>query len=169
MVLELSLIRSHLLWGEFSTFYAANAIRDFPIFRSTRYPLRLGGHRQYGMRSLPDTSAHDQQWETNPRPSDLKSNARSTCTWPIKHCEIKYISLNTFRLIVSHLSHCRHLGTWLNCWRPMWNVNYVLKVESIVKLNMSDNLLSEVCLVTAQVHWCFMTWETNHLRTLNIQ
>ena len=39
-------------------------------FRSTRYPLLLGAQRQYGMRSLPDTSTHDQQWESNPRPSD---------------------------------------------------------------------------------------------------
>ena len=27
------------------------------------------------MRSLPDTSMHDQQWESNPRPFDLESNA----------------------------------------------------------------------------------------------
>ena len=80
LVLELSLIRSHLLGGEFSAFSAANAIHNSPIFRSTRYPLLLGGQRQYGMRSLPDTSAHDQQWESNPRPSDVKSNALSTTT-----------------------------------------------------------------------------------------
>ena len=35
----------------------------FPIFRSTRHPSLLGGQRQYGMTSLPDTSAHDQQWQ----------------------------------------------------------------------------------------------------------
>ena len=32
LVLELSLIWSHVLWGEFSTFSAANAIHNFPIF-----------------------------------------------------------------------------------------------------------------------------------------
>ena len=37
------------------------------------------GQRQYGMRSLPNASTHDQQWESNPRP-DLESNALST--WP---------------------------------------------------------------------------------------
>ena len=44
----------------------------------TRYPLRLGGHRQYGIHSLPDTSTDGQHWELNPRPSDLESNALST-------------------------------------------------------------------------------------------
>ena len=46
----------------------------------TRYPLRLGRPRQCGIRSLPDTSTHDQHWELNPRPSDLESNA--LLTWP---------------------------------------------------------------------------------------
>ena len=44
----------------------------------TRYPLRLGGPRQCGIRSLSDTSTHGQHWESNPRPSDLESNALST-------------------------------------------------------------------------------------------
>ena len=44
----------------------------------TRYPLRLGGPRQYGIQSLPDTSTHGQHWESNPRPSDLESKALST-------------------------------------------------------------------------------------------
>ena len=30
----------------------------------TRYPLRLGRLRQCGIRSLPDTSTHDQHWES---------------------------------------------------------------------------------------------------------
>ena len=47
----------------------------------TRYPLWLGGPRQCGIRSLPDTSTHGQRWESNPRPSDLESNALST--WPL--------------------------------------------------------------------------------------
>ena len=45
LVLELSLIWSHLLWGKFSAFSAANAVHNFPIFRSTRYPSQLGGQR----------------------------------------------------------------------------------------------------------------------------
>ena len=44
----------------------------------TRYPSRLGGSRQCGIRSLPDTSTHGQHWESNPRPSDLESNVLST-------------------------------------------------------------------------------------------
>ena len=44
----------------------------------TRYPLWLGGPRQCGIRSLPNTLTHGQPWESNPRPSDLESNARFT-------------------------------------------------------------------------------------------
>ena len=50
LVLELSFIRSHLLWGEFSAFSAANTIHNFSNFRSTRYPSLLGGQRRYGMK-----------------------------------------------------------------------------------------------------------------------
>ena len=32
LVLELSLVRSHLLWGELSAFSAANAIHSSPFF-----------------------------------------------------------------------------------------------------------------------------------------
>ena len=39
-----------------------------------------GGQRQYGMRSLPNTYTHEQQWESNNSPSHLESNALST--WP---------------------------------------------------------------------------------------
>ena len=46
----------------------------------TRYPLRLGGPRQCGIWSLPNTSTHGQHWESNPRPSDLGSNVLSTAT-----------------------------------------------------------------------------------------
>ena len=52
LVLELSLIWSHLLWGEFNTFSAANAIHNFSSFHSARYPSLLGGQRQYGMRGF---------------------------------------------------------------------------------------------------------------------
>ena len=44
----------------------------------TRYPLRLGGPRQCGIRSLPNTSTDGQHWESNLRPSDLESNVLST-------------------------------------------------------------------------------------------
>ena len=43
-----------------------------------RYSLRLGGPKQCGIQSLPDTSTHGQHWESNPRPSDLDSNALYT-------------------------------------------------------------------------------------------
>ena len=38
----------------------------------TRYPLWLGGPKQCGIQSLPDTSTHGQHWEANPRSSDLE-------------------------------------------------------------------------------------------------
>ena len=47
---------------------------DPSLDQCTRYPLRLGGPRQCGIRSLPDTSKHGQQ-ESIPRPFDLESNA----------------------------------------------------------------------------------------------
>ena len=40
-------------------FSAANVIHNFSSFHSTKYPSLLGGQRQYGMRSLPNTSTHD--------------------------------------------------------------------------------------------------------------
>ena len=52
LVLELSLIRSHLLWGEFSAFSAADVIHNFSNFRSIRYLSLLGGQRQHGMRGF---------------------------------------------------------------------------------------------------------------------
>ena len=58
LVLELSLIRSHLLWGEFSAFSAADAIHNFPIF------VPPGTHHCWVDRGgmvwevLPNTSTH---------------------------------------------------------------------------------------------------------------
>ena len=54
----------------YSTFSAATANR----YNSACNPLLLGGQRQHKMRSFPDTSTHDQQRESNPRPLDLQSN-----------------------------------------------------------------------------------------------
>ena len=45
---------------------------------STWYPSLLGRQRQYGLGMLPDTSIYDQQWESNPRPFDLESDALGT-------------------------------------------------------------------------------------------
>ena len=56
------------------------ATTDPTLNLCTRYPLRLGGPRQCGIWSLPDTSTHGQHWESNPRPSYHESNALST--WP---------------------------------------------------------------------------------------
>ena len=42
LVSELSLIRSHLLWGEFSAFSADNAISQFSIFSFHQVPITAG-------------------------------------------------------------------------------------------------------------------------------
>ena len=52
----------------------------FDLCTIYRYPLPLGGPRQCGKGSLPDTFTHDQHWELTPRPSDLEFIALST--WP---------------------------------------------------------------------------------------
>ena len=53
---------------------------NWAFYRSTWYPSVLGGQRQYGMRSLPNTFIHDHQQESNPRPSGIEFYALST--WP---------------------------------------------------------------------------------------
>ena len=74
-----ALIWSHLLCGVFNAFSAANAIHNFPIFHSTRYPLLLGGQRQYGMRSLSGTSTHDQHWECLLATKSIGQHKRQQC------------------------------------------------------------------------------------------
>ena len=53
LVLELSLVRSHLLWGEFSAIFCSYSHSQFSIVRSTRYPSLLGGQRRHDMKGLP--------------------------------------------------------------------------------------------------------------------
>ena len=48
----------------------------------TRFPLRLGGPMQCGIRSLPNTSTSGQHWESNLRPSDL---ILSPTPYPLGH------------------------------------------------------------------------------------
>ena len=45
---------------------------DLTLDLCTRYPVRLSGPKQYGIRSLNDTSTHGQHCESKPRPSDLE-------------------------------------------------------------------------------------------------
>ena len=64
-------------------------------FSSTRHPSLLGRQRQYGM-SLPDTSTHDQQWESNPRPFDLDLDLLiSPTTYPLWHMQSHDFIYNT--------------------------------------------------------------------------
>ena len=56
--------KSHLYWWEFSTIAAAYAIQNSASnFRST---VTAGGQGQNGKKSLPNTSKHDKQCESNP-------------------------------------------------------------------------------------------------------
>ena len=55
-----------------SGFTSTGSGRLAALHLCTRYPLRLGKPRQCGIQSFPDTSAHGQHWECNPRPSDLE-------------------------------------------------------------------------------------------------
>ena len=64
----------------------------------TRYPLLLGGPRQCGIRSLPNTSTHGQHWESNPRPSVLESNALST-----RPCSADGETAHMIRYIISNV------------------------------------------------------------------
>ena len=66
------------------TFFSARwvsvqpATTDSTLCLCTRYPLRHGGPKQFGVLKLPEICTHDQDWKLNPRPSDLESNALST-------------------------------------------------------------------------------------------
>ena len=55
------------------------ALVQFSFHRVHHY--MLSGQRQYGMRSLPQTSTHDQQWKSNTRLSDLEFKALFTETY----------------------------------------------------------------------------------------
>ena len=50
---------------------------DLTVDLCTSYPLWLGGPRQCGIQSLPDTFTHGQHWKSYPRPFDLESSALS--------------------------------------------------------------------------------------------
>ena len=58
--------------------------------------LQLDGPRQCKLRRLPDTSAHDQHWESNPRLFDIDYNALSllSCA-PTVNREIDQVLRNT--------------------------------------------------------------------------
>ena len=81
---------------------------DPTFYLCTIYPLRLGGWRQCEIPSLPDSSTHGQHWESNPRPSDLESNA--LCLW--------------HRL--PQVTICnRQAATTLNMWPNVWPDDFV--------------------------------------------
>ena len=162
LVLKLSLIRSHLLWGEFNAFFAPNDIHIFPIFHSTRYPLLLGGQRHHGMRSLPDTFTHDQQWESNPRPSDLKCNALlDMSNNKLKNLHGRFVpqqplssdsnvrstsstnrneSPSVPRSILQHLVNLRYLDMSYNQLTQLQSTSFV-GLTNLAKLFLDDNLL----------------------------
>ena len=93
----------------------------------TRYPLRLGGPRQCGIRSLPDTSTHGQHWESNPRPSDLESNALST--WPRAPKLITICLENSFKR-TDKLSEDWYLMTeWILRYHTRWTISTTCEIS----------------------------------------
>ena len=58
-------------------------------FLSTRCQLLLSKQRQNGVRSLPNTSTHDQQWELSPRTFDLQFNALSIRSHALSYIQEK--------------------------------------------------------------------------------
>ena len=50
-------------------------LNKFITTRSARYLSLLARQKQYGMRSLPDTSTHGKQWESNPRACCLNKDS----------------------------------------------------------------------------------------------
>ena len=81
--LDNSNLQSHLLWDNSAYAYSAAAIANhykaaFSIHQAHLFhclhELRLVKNDE----AFPDTSTHDQQRESNPRPFDLESNALST-------------------------------------------------------------------------------------------
>ena len=85
-------------------------LMPFTIFHFFVYPSLLSGKRQYGMRSLLYTSTHDQQWESNPRPSDL---VQHPIHWATCSCSVllgpKYTFIASQTSEVSILHSC---NTW---------------------------------------------------------
>ena len=80
----------------------------------TMFPLRLGGPRQCGIQSLPDTSTHGQHLKSNPRPSTALStwpHATTGLTKKKKKCHCKLVSLSTpkFVLNVPTTKGCSHI------------------------------------------------------------
>ena len=80
---------------------------DTTLDLCTRYPLWLGGLRQYGIRSLPDTSTHGQDWESNRRPSNLEFNTLSTASHVLSS-----ISVGTSKLKLVTLGKAQTFGIY---------------------------------------------------------
>ena len=126
LILELSLMRSLISSGDNSAhFLQLMPIKIFPIcVPPGRYPSLMGGQRQYGMRSLPHASTHDQHWESNPRPSNLASNALST--WP--HAPIDVLEPNMkLKRLISLIVH-RSLPRW---WCLLHDFQYFINIQTI--------------------------------------
>ena len=89
----------------------------------SRYPLRMGGQRQCEIRSLPDTSTHDQHWESNPRPSDLER------PYPLGTCSQHYRKHNLFAMevIISSALLCSSQALTTNSQEPCQTLTRALR------------------------------------------
>ena len=90
----------------------------------TRYPLRLGGLRQCGIRSLPDTSTHGQHWEIpsgNPTPNLLILSPTPYPLGHMLHVWVNILILSPLR--VSFVNKCIFINQVLTvvlCERSIW-------------------------------------------------
>ena len=111
LVLELSLIRSHLPWGEFSAFSAANDIHNFPFF------VPPGTHYHWMDRG-------SIEWEVFPTLLHMTSSGnRTSIHWTTRSHKKPTVphksnsSLNV--LIACYLGHCFISGNEINIYfRP---------------------------------------------------
>ena len=124
-----------------------------------RYPLWLGGPRQSGIQSLPDTPTHSQHWESNTRPSDPESNALST--WPhaltyymlfpqAVYCN--YIELQCVCKNLLYIRYCSMLRQmlWLNFWVSIAIVYHYIMLSIFPCVCIA--IISMVSLLCTQFH-----------------
>ena len=93
LVSELSLIRSHLLWGEFSAFSAANAISQFSIFSFHQVPITAGWTEAFWYERFCPTPPHTSNF------SDLRELVTLPCATicvrpPYAHLVIRFNNRN---------------------------------------------------------------------------
>ena len=105
MILEHIRLQSHILWGEFSIHTFGCSYSQSSQFSFLVPPITAVRQGQYEMRSLSNTSAHNQQWELNPR---LGTSVLCPIPFHVKWYRI-YLLKSTPDLLIFQFST---LSTW---------------------------------------------------------